>query len=481
MGLTNFEQMLVDSNGNYYGVSGTMAVPVGAIGQLVAGVNGGTGLVEYLSTSGGALVITGSINSTVVFPSEISVANFPAVQAVSSSSPSGFWYAGTAGVSGTVQVYTSGPQGVSASAQLPIFSTGPMGVTASAQIPVFNTGLVGVSGTVSIVQPVQVWMEGPLAVSGGIHTGSTANGFPVTVGGVYYGSGNVGSLPAYVQSIQVDPSGSVYITTTGSLPVTLQGNSSVSVNNFPSNQQVWTAGPVGVSGTVAITTSGPLQVWTEGPFGVTGSVNVYTSGPQAVSGTVGAVIQNWPATVGVSASVQLPVYSTGPVGVTASMSLPVWLAGPVGVSGTVSITQPVEVWMLGINAVSGAYQSGSVATAPIFPVLEGGLDTSNVVRPFLTDPQGRLTNPTTGSNVTSVAATTGNTTVLSPNPNRVGAIVFNEGSATAFLKFGANATQSNYTVQVATKAYYEIPFTYQGRVDATFSTNTGNLRVTELT
>lgn len=409
MGLTNFEQMLVDSNGNYYGVSGSMVLPVGAIGQLVAGVNGATGLVEYLSSSGGALVVTGSVQTSVTFPSSIGV--FP-------TSPSGFWHAGAEGVTGSVNVYTSGPQAV--------------------------------SGT------VQAWIQGPVAVSGSIHTGSTANGFPVTVGGVYYGSGNVGSLPAYVQSLQVDPSGSLYITTSGSLPVTLQGNSSVSVNNFPTNQQVWTAGPVGVTGSVAVTTSGPLQVWTEGATGVTGSVNVFTSGPQAVSGTV-------------------QIWSEGPLAVTGAVN--VYTSGPQAVSSS----SPSGFWFAGTVGVSGSYQSGSVATAPVFPVLEAGLDTSGVVRPFLTDPQGRLTNPTTGSNITSIAATTGNTTVLSPNNQRAGGVIFNEGPATAFVKFGANATQSSYTVQVATKGYYEIPFTYQGRIDATFSTNTGNLRVTELT
>jgi hypothetical protein len=460
MGLTNFEQMLVDSNGNAYGVSGSMPLPVGAIGQLVAGVNPVTNIVEYLNSVSGSLLVTGSVSANVVFPADI---------VVSPQSPSGFWSAGPTGVTGSVNVYTSGPQAVSGTVSIvqpvQVWTEGPVGISASVALPVFNQGTVGVSGTVTVVpsSPSGYWFTGPVAVSGNIHTGSTANGFPVTVGGVYYGSGNVGSLPAYVQSIQVDPSGSVYITTTGSLPVTLQGNSSVSVNNFPSNQQVWTAGPVGVTGSVSLTSTAPLQVWTEGPFGVTGSVNVYTSGPQ-----------------GISASVQLPVYSTGPIGVTASMQIPVYSTGIVGVSGTVSVTQPVEVWMLGTNAVSGTYQSGSVATAPIFPVLEGGLDTTNTVRPFLTDPQGRLTNPTTGSNVTTVAATTGNVTVLNPNPQRVGVAFFNEGSSTCFLKFGANATQSSYSVQLATKAYYELPFTYQGRIDATFSTNTGNLRVTEL-
>jgi hypothetical protein len=49
-------------------------------------------------------------------------------------------------------------------------------------------------------------------------TGSTFFGIPDVVGGVYYTSG-----AAYIQTIQVDPSGSVYVTTSGSLPVFIQG------------------------------------------------------------------------------------------------------------------------------------------------------------------------------------------------------------------------------------------------------------------
>src|SRR5579885_324320 len=454
MGLTNFEQMLVDSNGNAYGVSGSMPLPVGAIGQLVAGVNPNTNIVEYLNSISGSLLVTGSVNANVTFPADI---------VVSPASPSGFWSAGPMGVTGSVNVYTSGPQEVSGTVSIvqpvEVWQQGTVGVSASVALPVFNQGTVGVSGTVSIVRPVQVWNPGPIGVSGTIHTGSTANGYPVTIGGVYYGSGNVGSLPAYVQSMQVDPSGAVYITTTGSLPVYIAGG--MITANVPQPLEVWQSGPVGVSASVN------LPVWQTGVVGVSGTVSVSNFPANQQVWTAGPV--------GVSASVQLPVYSTGPVGVTASANIPVWQTGIVGVSGTVSVTQPVEVWQQGLVGVTGSYQSGSVATAPIFPVLEGGLDTTNTVRPFLTDPQGRLTNPTTGSNVTTVAATTGNVTVLGPNAQRVGIIFFNEGSSTCVLKFGANATQSSYSVQLASKAYYELPFTYQGRIDATFSTNTGNL------
>ena len=78
-------------------------------------------------------------------------------------------------------------------------------------------------------------------------TGSTFTGFPTVIAGVYFGSGNVGSLPAYVQTFLLDPSGALYITTSGTLP------------SAPAPGTIWPAGPT----------------------------QIFTSGPQAVSGTIG--------------------------------------------------------------------------------------------------------------------------------------------------------------------------------------------------
>lgn len=341
MSLTNPNAILFDINGNPYGVSGSMALPVGAIGQLAAGVDPSNN-VQYLTISSGSAQIYG-------------------------------------------RTWDGGIQGVSASVALRTWDGGIQGMSASVPLQVWNAGLVGVSGSLSFSP-----------------TGSLLVG-----------------APAYAP---------VYVAVSGNLPV-FPGDGAV----FPVQQQ------------------GQLQV---SNFPAT----------QAVSGTVSAIVGNWPATLGVSASFPLQVWSAGPIGVTGSFS-----------SG------PTNVYTSGPQAVSGTYQSGSVASAPIWPLLEGGLDTKGVVRPFLTDPQGRLTNPTTGSTVTSTASSTSNATVLFPNNQRVGATFFNEGPSTAFLKFGQVASQASYSVQMGAKAYYELPYAYQGQVDVVFNTNTGNLRVTELT
>jgi hypothetical protein len=392
MSLMNPDVILFDINGNPYGVSASMQLPVGAIGQLLAGVDNsvsGSQLVTWLSMSAGALVVTGSVLTTVVFPAEqgVIVGNWPAVIGISGSQLTGSTFNGFPVTAGGV---FSGSNGYVVKG-LQVDSSGALVVTITGTLP------VSVTNTVDVI--VENW-PAVIATSGSQLTGSTFGGFPVTVGGVFSGSNGY-----VVKAFQTDVS--------GALVVTMSGTIDVAVTNFPAVQAVSITGqPIGV-----IVDNWPAVV------GVTGSVNVYTSGPQAVSGTVS---------------------------VTGSM------------------------------VVTGPYQSGSTATAPIYPLIDGGVDINGITRVNLLDPQGRSTNPVTGSAVTSVPASLANQTALFPNASRVGAAFFNEGSATAFLKFGIGATLTNYTVQLGQKAYYELPYTFTGRVDVIFNGTTGNLRVTEL-
>lgn len=273
-------------------------------------------------------------------------------------------------------------------------------------------------------------------------------------------------------------------TISGSLKVTGSVQSSVT---FPSSLQTYTSAPQGVTGSVAVYTQGAQQVsgsvsvtggvsvFTQGAQGVTGSVNVYTSGLQGISGsvTVGAWGTNVTASIqGVPGGIPVIVAQSGPVSVSGSVAT--YTQGAQLVSGT------VQTWTSAPQAVTGAYQSGSVASAPIFPVLVGGLDPTGVVRPIRLDPQGRATNQVSGSSVSSVNASTGNQTLLASNAARVGAIIFNDSTANLFLKFGITASTTSFTVLIGGKGYYEIPFSYTGQLDAVWSTNVGAARITEL-
>jgi hypothetical protein len=82
---------------------------------------------------------------------------------------------------------------------------------------------------------------------------------------------------------------------------------------------------------------------------------------------------------------------------------------------------------------------------------------------------------------TSVSVTASNTSVLASNANRLGATIYNEGSAICYLKLGATASLTSYTLQIASGGYYEVPFAYTGAIDGITSASTAQLRITEVT
>lgn len=89
---------------------------------------------------------------------------------------------------------------------------------------------------------------------------------------------------------------------------------------------------------------------------------------------------------------------------------------------------------------------------------------------------------------TSVAAATSTTELFAaayPDENSGnganGRAVFNDSTATLYLLFGANASTTNYTVQIAAGGYYEFPCAngmYCGEVDGIWSAANGSARVT---
>lgn len=82
---------------------------------------------------------------------------------------------------------------------------------------------------------------------------------------------------------------------------------------------------------------------------------------------------------------------------------------------------------------------------------------------------------------TSVAASATNVTLLAANANRLGATVYNDSSVNLFLKLGATASTTSFTVKLAAAGYYEVPFNYTGIIDGLWDSATGSARLTELT
>lgn len=57
--------------------------------------------------------------------------------------------------------------------------------------------------------------------------------------------------------------------------------------------------------------------------------------------------------------------------------------------------------------------------------------------------------------------------------------VYNDSTAVLYLKFGATATTTSYTVQIAAGGYYEFPQpVYGGNVDGIWASANGSARVT---
>lgn len=68
----------------------------------------------------------------------------------------------------------------------------------------------------------------------------------------------------------------------------------------------------------------------------------------------------------------------------------------------------------------------------------------------------------TSSAYSTVAATTTSATLLAVNANRAGATIFNASSATLYLKLGAGASTSSFTIPMNSGGYLEVPYAYGG-------------------
>jgi hypothetical protein len=88
----------------------------------------------------------------------------------------------------------------------------------------------------------------------------------------------------------------------------------------------------------------------------------------------------------------------------------------------------------------------------------------------------RATTPTQ----TSVAGSASSVSLLAANNARKGATITNDSTAILYVKLGATASVTSYTVKMQTDAYYEVPFGYVGAIDGIWASATGNARITEI-
>lgn len=106
----------------------------------------------------------------------------------------------------------------------------------------------------------------------------------------------------------------------------------------------------------------------------------------------------------------------------------------------------------------------------------GSLEAGTSSNPLRVNPVG----PATPSQ-SSVAGSATSVSLLASNASRKGATIFNDSTATLYIKLGATASTSSFTFKALQDDYYEVPFGYTGAVDGIWSSATGNARITELT
>jgi hypothetical protein len=88
--------------------------------------------------------------------------------------------------------------------------------------------------------------------------------------------------------------------------------------------------------------------------------------------------------------------------------------------------------------------------------------------------------PATGTS-TNVASSASSVTLLAANTSRFGAMIFNDSTAVLYVKLGATASATSYTVKMDAGDYFEVPYEYTGIIDGIWASATGSARITEVT
>jgi hypothetical protein len=90
--------------------------------------------------------------------------------------------------------------------------------------------------------------------------------------------------------------------------------------------------------------------------------------------------------------------------------------------------------------------------------------------------------PTSIATPSIVTAAAADTTLKALNQSRIGMTVYNDSSATLYLKYGTGASATSYTVRISGGGYWEMPVPiYTGAVNGNWVSADGSAYVTELT
>lgn len=286
-------------------------------------------------------------------------------------------------------------------------------------------------------------------------TGTTAPASATEIAGV-----NAGNLVP----VSVDSSGNVNVNIQGTAPVsgTVTANQGTAgASSWPvsaSQSGTWTATVTQATGTnlhtVVDSSALPIGASTSA-LQTSGNTLLTTIASNQTNGTQVTAINNFPATQPVSGTVTVAQATAANLNAT--------------VTGTVAATQS-GTW--NITNVSGTVSLPTGASTAANQATEITSLASLVTN----------TNESTTSAITSVAGSSSSVSLLALNTSRKMATFYNDSTAILYLKLGATASTTSYTVQLVAGAYYELPWkSYTGAIDGIWASATGSVRITELT
>lgn len=327
-----------------------------------------------------------------------------------------------------------------------------------------------------------------LFVGGNVASGATDSGNPVKIGGVYNSS-----LPTLTNGQR----GEAQVGTRGSLNVTLLAKDG-SAEAF--RQITFPAGTYSESGTAAVVAQLSAYNGTNwnglrtGASDATSSDHALASALMAYNGATWDRVRGNTSHLFVGGNIASGVTDAGnpvKVGGIFSSSLPTLTTGQrgdlqVNAKGLLltTIYDPSGAALNMPSPSADGYNAGSANSLAVsgFGFVFNG-STWDRVRG---DTQGLRTTSgkSSTSTVTQVASSASSVTLKASNAARVKLFVFNDSTQVLYLKLGATASTTSFTLKVDPQGYWELPGDgqiYTGTVDAIWASANGNAYVTELT
>lgn len=128
-----------------------------------------------------------------------------------------------------------------------------------------------------------------------------------------------------------------------------------------------------------------------------------------------------------------------------------------------------------VTTAAPAYTTAKTSPLSLTPVGNLRVDGSTVTQPI------REVQAITAT-LSNIAASATNVTLLASNASRRGVIIYNDSTKILYVKFGATASATSFTIKMGSDGFYEMHTpVYTGIIDGIWASASGTARITELT